>query len=99
MATSALPRYSSKRCRNLPSAICGEWYLNRSRCVFIAGLKIAVTGVHPSLAMSKTGVSTSLRRLFAKIRVNECNGDITPTDSWNAHRSVSLLAAAPGAVL
>jgi len=25
----------------------------------------------------KSGVLTSLRRLFAKIRVNECNGDIS----------------------
>ena len=28
-----------------------------------------------------TGVLTSLRRLFAKIRVNECNGDVSPTDA------------------
>src|SRR4030095_3731696 len=27
-----------------------------------------------------TGVSTSLRRLFAKILSNECNGDISPTE-------------------
>jgi hypothetical protein len=27
----------------------------------------------------KTGVSTSLRRLFAKIRVNECNQDFSST--------------------
>jgi len=27
----------------------------------------------------KTGVLTSLRRLFAKIGANECNGDFTTT--------------------
>jgi len=29
--------------------------------------------------LSLTGVLTSLRRLFAKIRVNEGNGDVTTT--------------------
>jgi hypothetical protein len=32
---------------------------------------------HPNLYLFLTGVSTSLRRLFAKNRDNECNGDIT----------------------
>jgi hypothetical protein len=30
--------------------------------------------------MALTGVGTSLRRLFANIRVNERNGDFSPTD-------------------
>src|SRR5512133_1692315 len=30
--------------------------------------------------LSKSGLLTSLRRLFAKIRVNERNGDFTPND-------------------
>jgi len=32
-----------------------------------------------SRQLSQTGVITSLRRLFAKNRDNECNRDITPT--------------------
>jgi len=30
----------------------------------------------------KSGVYTSVRRLFAFFGVNECNGDVTPTWQW-----------------
>jgi hypothetical protein len=35
-----------------------------------------------------TGVSTSLRRLFAETKVNECNRDISPTIQRHVRNAV-----------
>jgi len=40
---------------------------------------VVTTQFNPKDPLLLTGVSTSLRRLFAKIRVNERNGDFSPT--------------------
>jgi hypothetical protein len=40
--------------------------------------------------LSKPGDSATLRLLFAKIRVSECYGDITPTDFWESPCRVEL---------
>jgi len=45
--------------------------------------------------MTKTGVSASVRFLFAKIGVNERNGDITPTIVFR-FKSVTYLPAEAG---
>ncbi len=43
---------------------------------------------HLCRQLALTGVSTTLRRLFAKIVVNECNGDVTPIEVTALHRQL-----------
>jgi hypothetical protein len=48
----------------------------------------------PDLYLSKTGVSTSVRFLFAFFEVNESNGDVSPTiylkAAWEGKRGKSF---------